>query len=255
VSLFQPIPIVSKKEARAPIAAKLTAFNKHRKTLLSRLRNECKKGPASGAFDANKSWNDLTQIAQLFFWGQDMEQDMLPSRDRVKRLNQLARALRHAHGLARRAMGDSVGDDLHRAWFAQKNISLISVNQIDKDGSSILTRTADEIKEAVASLTTLEAAVRAAAATIDVPSATGRPSLLPRDCIQGLARAYRSNTGSKPGRGAGPFADFASEFMVAVGQTGFSRRSLIDAIQDAHPRFKHSWFDENIREPYCRERT
>ena len=229
-------------EAQAPIAAKLTVFNKHRKTLLNRLRNGCKKGPASAAFDANKSWNDLTQIAQLFFWDQVMKQDMLPTRDRIKRLNRLAIALRQAHGLARRAMGDSVGDDLYRAWFAQKNISLISANQIDKDGSSILTRTANEIKEAVASLATLEAAARAAATTTDVLSKKGRPALLPRGCIQGLARVYRSSTGSKPGRGAGPFADFAYEFMIAVGQTG-DHESLTGAMQDAHRQFTPSWFD------------
>jgi hypothetical protein len=98
------------------------------------------------------------------------------------------------------------------------------------------------MKEMATALAKLETVARAAAAN-DKPDKAGRPTLLPRDCIQGLARVYRSSTGSKPGRGNGPFADFASEFAKAVGKTGFSRRSLIDAIQDAHLRFAPSWFD------------
>ena len=43
----------------------------------------------------------------------------------------------------------------------------------------------------------------------------------------------------------GPFADFAYEFMTAVGQTGFDYGSLTDAIQDAHQKFNPSWFDDD----------
>jgi hypothetical protein len=242
VSLFQPIPIIGK--AQAPVAAQLAEFEKHKSNLLNKLQNGCKKSRSkSDPFDADKSWDELTQLVQLFFWGQLKGQDTLPTRDRIKRLRQLTRALRQAHGLTRRAISDGVGDDLYRARIVQKNISLISADQIDKDGSSILTRIADEIKEMVDALATLETMSHAAATSADVLSKTGRPALLPRDCIQGLARVYRSSTGSKPGRGAGPFADFASGFALAVGKTGFSRRSLIDAIQDAHLQFRPSWFD------------
>jgi hypothetical protein len=235
------------KDGRAPIAfpEKMAAFDQHKKILLANLL-KVHKGK-SETFDADKSWRDLTQLARLYFWGQDMEQNALPPRERIKRLHQLAKALRQAHGLTQRAIGDSVGDDLYRAWFAQKKISAISIIQIDEidkdDGSSIVTRIADEIKEMAETLATLKTVSHAAATAADVLSKGGRPVLLPRDCIQGLTRVYRTRTGAKPGRGAGPFADFAAGFALAVGKTGFSRRSLIDAIQDAHLQFRPSWFD------------
>jgi hypothetical protein len=244
MSLFSPVPIVSKKAARAPIAAKLAAFKKHKQDLLNALQNGCKSGRKSEPFDTDKSWDDLTQLAQLYFWGQVMERNALSTRERINRLRHLSRALRQALGVTRRAISDSIGSDLYRAWFVKKNIPLTSALQIDKDGSSVLTRSADEINEMVEALARLEAISRAAAATADVPSNIGRPVLLPRDCIQGLARVYRTSTGAKPGRGAGPFAEFAYKFMTAVGQTGFEYESLPDAIQDAHRAFKPSWFDE-----------
>jgi hypothetical protein len=214
-----------------------------KKVLLANLLKVHKK---SAPFDGGKSWRDLTQLARLYFCGQAMEQNVLSPRERIKRLRQLARTLRQAHGLTQRAMSDSIGDDLYRAWFAL-NISPISVIQIDEidkdDGSSILTRIADDIKQMAKALARLKTLSHAAATATDVLSKGGRPVLLPRDCIQGLARVYRTSTGAKPGRGAGPFVDFASGFAVAVGKTGFSRRSLIDAVQDAHLQFRPSWFD------------
>jgi hypothetical protein len=175
-----------------------------------------------------------------------MEQHALPKRERVKRLHQLAKTLREAHGLTQRAMRDNLGDELFRAWFTLKMISIEQIDEIDRDGSSIVTRVTDEIKEMTGSLARLEAISRAAAASANVLSKTGRPTLLPRDCIQGLARIYRTSTGATPGRGSGPFADFAYEFMIAVGQTDFDYRSLTGAIQESHQQIKPSWFDEKM---------
>jgi hypothetical protein len=242
MSIVEPIPIVSEKEAHAAIEAKLVAFNNNKNDLLKVLRDGCKSGPTSKPFDADKSWNEITCLARLYFWGKVMKQNTMPTRDRIKRLRHLAKALRNAHGLARRAIGDGVGDDLYCAWFTHKEPPRSAI-KIEKDGSSILTRMADEIKEAVVALEKLKVVSDAALAAIDTQSNTGRPMLLPRDCIQGLARVYRNGTGLKPGRGDGPFAEFAYHFMVAVGQTDFDYRSLIDAIQDAHQRFKPSCFD------------
>jgi hypothetical protein len=249
MSLFNPIPTVSKQAACAPIAKQLAAFEEHKQTLLDILQHGRKIGPNFKSFDADKSWNDITLVAHLYFGGQVTEQNALPTRERIKRLHQLAKALRQADGLTQRAIRDGLGEELYRAWFAKKNISPIFAVKIDsavsfgKDGSSPLTRIADDIKEMVEALATL-ATLSDAAAAADVPSKTGRPALLPRFCIQGLARVYRSSTGAKPGRGAGPFADFAYEFMIAVGQTDFEYVSLTDAIQDAHRLSKPSWFDE-----------
>ena len=190
----------------------------------------------------------LNSLTNIFGVG-SRSKTHVSTRKTIKQLQGLSTALRKAHGLTQRAMRDGVADELFKAWFVRKNISPISAvridlaTPIDKDGSSVLTRTADKIKDMTEALATLAALSHTAATIADVPSTGGRPPLLPKECLQGLARVYRGSTGSKPGRGAGLFADFAYEFAVAVGKKGFSRRSLIDAIQDAHLRIKPSWFD------------
>ena len=245
MSLFSPIVPQKDADAHAPIAKQLADFEEHKQTLLNALQKGRKIGRNSEAFDADRSWDDIARLARHYFWGRLMEHSALSTRETIKRLQQLSNALRKAHGLTRRAIGDGVADELFRAWFVQKNISPISAVRaatINNEGSS-LARVADNIKGMVEALATLAALSHTAATIADVPSKGGRPELLPRDCIQGLARVYRTSTGAKPGRGAGPFADFAAGFALAVGKTGFSRRSLIDAIQDAHLQFKPSWFD------------
>jgi hypothetical protein len=250
MSLFSPIPIVSKEAAFAPIAEQLAAFEGRKRTLLDTLQKGHKIGPNSKPFDADKSWDEITRLAHLYFWGRIAEQNAPSTRDHIKRLHQLAKALRQAHGLTQRAIRDGVGEELYRGWFGHKNISPISAAKADstvpfgEDGSSPLTRVADDIKEMVEGLATLATVSGAAATAVDVLSKTGRPALLPWFCIQGLARVYRNSTRATPGRGAGPFADFAYEFVTAVGQTG-KYESLTDAIQDAHRLSKPSWFDEN----------
>jgi hypothetical protein len=179
-----------------------------------------------------------------------VKQETMVAAECLQRLRQLAKALRHARNLVDRAMRDDVGADLFKAWLGVKQITKDSPNDfevVDEGApSSILIRAADGMKEAFAGLATLETAARAAVVAVDAPSKEGRPALLPRHCIQGLARVYRKSTGAKPGRGAGPFADFAYAFMTAVGQTGFEYGSLIDAIQEAHRQFRPSWFDEKM---------
>jgi hypothetical protein len=247
-SIFGPIPILSEKEDLAPIAKQLAAFEERKQNLLNTLQKEHKIGPNSKPFDADESWEYITDLARHYFWSGVMEHDAI-STDEIKRLQQLSTALRKAHGLTQRAIRDGIFDGFLKAWFVQKNISLISAfdlaTRFDKDGSSFLIRIVDDIKEMMEALATLAALSDTAATIADVPSKGGRPPLLPRACIQGLARVYRSSTGLKPGRGAGPFADFAYEFMTAVGQTG-EYGSLTDAIQEAHQQFEPSWFDEKM---------
>jgi hypothetical protein len=242
VSVFQPIPIVTQNGARAPIAAKMAVFEKHRKILLIKLRKECKTGPNSRPFDEGKSWRDLSQLAKLYFWSEVGNRVTLSGAERSKRLRQLATALRKARSLTDRAMKDELGDLLFIASCIEKRVGPPSAVPMETDGSSALTRLIDEIKKLAAGLTKLETIARAAA-TNDKPNKVGRSALLSRDCIQGLARVYRTSTGAKPGRGAGPFTDFVSGFALAVGKTDFTHRSLIDAIQDAHLQFTPSWFD------------
>jgi hypothetical protein len=236
------IKIEITKDGLAPIAfpEKMAAFDQHKKVLLANLRKVNSRKPEP--LDADKSWRDLTHLARLYFSWRKSEQGAMPGAERRERLHQLASALRLARGLTDRAIKDDVGIYLYKSWCAKSGIQPNLEVPVGKDGSSILTRKADEIKQMAAALATLQTIAQTALAN-DKPDKAGRSALLPRDCIQGLARVYRNSTGTKPGRGAGPFADFASEFMVAIGQTGFSHTSLIDAIQDAHRRFKPSWFD------------
>jgi hypothetical protein len=246
VSLFQPIPIVTRKVARAPIAKQLAAFEEHKQVLLDVLQKRRKVDPNSEPFDPVRSWDGIIKLAERYFGGQLTEQNAAPG-ERMKRLNQLAKALRKADGLTQRAIRDGLAEEFFRAWFAEKNISPISaVNALAvggaKDGSSLLTQIVDDIKGLMDALSRL-ATLSKVAATTEVRSKTGRPALLSRVCIQGLAHVYRSSTGTKPGRGAGPFADFAYHFMMAVGQIG-EYGSLTDAIQDAHRLVKPSWFGE-----------
>jgi hypothetical protein len=242
------IEIVERTNAwQSPIATACAAFDEHKEILLDKLRNGYKLGLKSDPFDANQSWRGLTQLAKLYFSERIMKQETMVATDCVKRLGQLERALRKARNLVDRAMRDDVGADLFRAWLGVEQITKDAPINLEGDHektSSFLIRAADGMKEAVAGLATLETAARAATVATDVLSKEGRPALLPKHCIQGLARVYRKSTGAKPGRGAGPFAEFAYEFMTAVGQTGFEYESLIDAIQDAHRLFKPSWFDE-----------
>ncbi|SHL47446.1 hypothetical protein [Bradyrhizobium lablabi] len=246
---FWDLEIVERTSAwQSPIAAECAAFDEHKNVLLDKLRNGHKLGSKSDPFDATQSWHDLHQLAKFYFL--ERTQKTMGAADTVKRLRQLARALRHARNLVSMATRDDVGADLFRAWLDTQKITkdsllILEINDKKVDVTSELIRSTDKMKEAVEGLAALETAARAAILATDVLSKKGRAPLLPRDCIQGLARVYRKSTGAKPGRGIGPFADFAYLFMTAVGQTGFDYGSLTDAIQDAHQKFKPSWFDEN----------
>ena len=220
-----------------PFPEKMVVFGEHKEALLAILRKVHRR-KSSEAFDADQSWRELTELARDYFTWQKCDENNLSARECIKRLREINRAFRQASGLARRALDDGVGDELFRARCFQKKITY-------KDGSTVLMRVVDEIKLMVEALATLEGMSQVAVNNYKPPN-TGRPTLLARDCIQRLARAYRGNTGARPGRGSGPFANFVSEFMAAVGQTDFQHASVIDAIQDAHRQFKPSWFD---REP------
>jgi hypothetical protein len=238
------VRIQTREEAYAPIAAELAAFERHKKALLDNLRNVHERGLNSESFDAEKVWCALTRLAKLYFCGETMKQETIPTGERVKRLRQLARALARARGLAEKALQDDVGGDLFRGWVAGKQLPMTLAVRSDGDGSSVATRAIDEIKNAVTDLVTLESAARTAAAAMDAPASAGRPPILPRDCIHGLARIYRSSTGLKPGRGDGPFARFVLQFIAAVGRRGCEFDSVIEAIKDAHAQRTPSAFGE-----------
>src|SRR5258705_3305795 len=104
------------------------------------------------------------------------------------------------------AMREEVRADLSNAWLNTQKITkhsplILEIEDKKVNVTSELTRSMDKMKEAVEGLTALETAARAAVLATDVLSKRGRPPLLPRDCIQGLARVYLTSTRAKPGRG------------------------------------------------------
>ena len=77
--------------------------------------------------------------------------------------------------------------------------------------------TKNEFDKVVAGLVTLEAAASRAANDL-TSSKLGTPAILPRDEIWNLAALYRDSTGSIPGAGDGPFAEFVVEALTAQGR-------------------------------------
>jgi hypothetical protein len=177
----------------------------------------------------------------MYFWWEVRKKETTPPGECFKRLRRLARALDRSHRLAARALQEDIGHDLLKAWFGGTNIPLTSVWEGSFDPTIIV----EELKRAVSAVAALEVAARTAAAANAVSPKSGRPPLLPSDCIHGLAHIYRRNTGSKPGRGAGPFASFVSAFIVAVNPPDFNfgEDSVIGAIQNAHRQHTRSMFD------------
>jgi hypothetical protein len=123
-------------------------------------------------------------------------------------------------------MQDEVGSDLVGGWSGEVNIS----PNLDQAPDA-----ADQIKEVVASLATLEAAARRAALNV-LPKA-GRPcgtGILPMEDIIALASVYQCSTGQKPIMGAGAFAQFVEKFLAAVGRGGDTAEDyVVQALKDA----------------------
>src|ERR1700730_8536646 len=198
-----PIEFILPQAAKAS-AAKLTSFAQHKTELLGILRATYQRGTMTKSFNANKSWEELTRIAGFYFKDVEFRRGAVPATRRVKRLRQIAKAL----GRARILVDETVGSDLFRGWCAAGNISPASVI-LNSDGSSVLTRVADEIEDVLANLSTLERVAHRAAD--DIRTGRGRPkgtAVLRLDCLRALAALYRASPGLKPGAGQGSFSRF-----------------------------------------------
>jgi hypothetical protein len=167
----------------------------------------------------------LTRVALWYFQRQKIEM-VLPARRR-ERLRDLKKVLGRARVLAHNAMQDDVGGDLFWGWCAEANISGSSVHVLDKDGSSVFTRTIAQIEEAVAGFAMLEAAaIRADRGPIKAGAPRGTGILTLED-ISALARVYQRSTGQKPIMGAGAFADFLEKFLIAVGREDDTKQGYV----------------------------
>jgi hypothetical protein len=228
----EPIPDAEMEELKAEIDAGLAAFEQHKISLLDHLQKMYQRGPKSEPFDAEKSWQDLTSLAGLYFWRARLKQDTVPAAHRVERLRDLARTLRRARRQAE--MRDDVGDDLFSAW-CEASVRY----DLDPTPPLTLVRLDHEFEKVIASLAALETAARRAAD--EVPNARGRPkgsAFLSRGFIEGLAGVYQNSTGSKPGAGDGPFARFVYEFLIAIGRDNIEYESVVDAIKDTKARVR-----------------
>lgn len=248
VEYGEPTPNARAEAIKAAIDANSSAFEQHKEKLLAVLRDVHKRGgPRSEPFDPDKTWRQLTSIAQLYFWRGRLRQDTMPAADRTKRLRELAKALGRARRLADKAMQDEVKAALFSAWH-HPNVRY----DVVPDGPLALVRVEDEFDKVVAGLSALEAVARRAAD--DVGTKAGRPKgtgALQKDDIEGIAAVYRDSTGSMPGSGDGPFAKFVIEVLTAMGRH-LAYESVIDAIKDAGLRAVmttnwegSSWCDEN----------
>jgi hypothetical protein len=228
----------------------LAEFKQHKKALLDMLRDVHKLGPKSKPFDEDKAWRSLTGLAGFYFRQGSVKQESMPAADRVKRLRDIIEVLERARDLISEAMQSDVGGDLYSAWceanacFREDSEDLeppltpVRINVFDP------VRTKREFDKAFANLATLEAAASRAAVDIP-PTKRGRRAILPRDEIWNLAALYRDSTGSIPGAGEGPFAEFVVEVLTAQGRynddedkgkraTGaIKHESVVDVIKDA----------------------
>jgi hypothetical protein len=234
----------SRNSAYAPVAPELARFKSHKKEILEKLHNRYQDGARTKPFNADKPWCELIRFAEMYFWGRIMKKETTLPAERFKQLRQFAKALDRAHGLAIRAMHRDIGIDIFQAWCAEAKIfaaDVISTGDLDRPVRAI-----EDIKKATEGLANLKTAAFKAAMANAVPPKGGRPALLPSEYFHGLARVYRESTGLKPGRGAGPFADFAFEVIRALHPPDFEFEydSVVGGIIDAHRLHTPSMFDD-----------
>jgi hypothetical protein len=232
--------IVQGAAAKALVAADLAAFERHKKALLENLRKVCERGHKSKPFDADKSWDQITLLAKLFFLRAiKIKQEtvtILPAR-RIERLRDIAKALGRARSMVNKAQQDDVGHDLFDAW---NDISAASGIGSNGGGRAVPFFLADEFEEVVAGLTTLEkAACKAADWWHTKPGPREGAGRLPPRYIKKLEEVYRNSTGRVPGErgGGGPFTQFVREFLDAIGQgDDITGGYVVEAIKYARKR-------------------
>jgi hypothetical protein len=76
-----------------PDDARLVEFDKHKKTLLDKLRNEYERGPKFKPFDEDKAWCSLTGLARFYFGRGSVQQKTMPAWIRRERLCDIAKHL------------------------------------------------------------------------------------------------------------------------------------------------------------------
>ena len=165
-------------ESRQSYAAQLASFEQHKTALLDILRKAHGGGPKLNQFDEQPAWRGLTRAAGWYFKRSTLKQrTLLPAR-RVERLQDLAKALSRARGIAHKAVQDDVGIDLFRGWWIETERSTIPVSDLTTLDAN-LNAVASEIEEAVKGIATLAGLQR-----------RGRPRMCPRKPVRRVDPAF-----------------------------------------------------------------
>jgi hypothetical protein len=211
------------------------AFERHRADLLAILEKVC--GRTGKPFDGQEAWAILGLYASWGYPG-DKRRMRVPTADLIKPLLKLRNALREARSMLDEVMGHGVlHPRLFWAWCDE---------QIDPDLQDMIEDQLDAgfhklAADFVAGLAALETATFRAAETLR--KRPGRPSgtgILPLCSIIELESAYQGITGQRGGAGPGPFAQFVTKFLEALGHI-ITQQSVIEAIKAAKQRQGKQW--------------
>jgi hypothetical protein len=234
--------MLSQHESKnTPFAAQLDEFRTHKEDLLAILRRVHENNGKFGPFNEGQAWYGLTRAAISYFLRNDPQRKPMLAGRRQDRLNDLAKAITRARKLTHKATQDDVGIDLFRAWHSEIDTArklahkamqddqgdlfrgwqseIHPPDSIDENGSAAITAFVTEIRSLLDNLSRLEVLVLKGSVAVKVkkgaPSGTGTLSW--HDVLK-VAHIYERGTGQKAILEAGPFAEFACQFLIAVGQ-------------------------------------
>jgi hypothetical protein len=212
---------------RALIQSSLARFDKNKEKLLQTLIDERKRGAGKAIFDTTESWEILRRMAEFYLGFEHTRENASSNAQMAKDFTNLKRKLSDARALLMK--GDvffGLVRPIFHARYTQTPLAVLKADPL------VASKILNELTETASHVRKLEmAASRAAANARGKP---GRPNsgstILPSDCIVGLARLYRDATGRVPGAGEGPFGFFLVEFLNAVGRPNLASRSVFNLI-------------------------
>jgi len=221
----------------AAIKARLKAeFDPLRDDLLAMLQKVCER--TSKPFDKEYAWDHIRFCAKRYLLEEAwVEEKRMPAADLVKLLRQLGNALREARCKLDEARHHVICGVLFGEWceahgnpdFTDPIMGLYQ-NKFDTMVAGVIARLHD-----------LEtAASRAAEQVRQKPGRPDGTGVLQHDIIIMLEAAYQNITGQRGGAGPGPFAQFVTKFLEALGRT-ITQQSVIEAIKAAKKRQGEQW--------------
>jgi hypothetical protein len=218
------------EESELEVEKRLATFAKHRKSLISILREQYERGPRTKPFDEKDAWQGLKFIAWTYLQHEaDVDETRLtmPAADRVKLLRQLGKALRAA-----RQKADEVMPIVRGHLFVEWCVANGNPDFTD----AIIERYKDRFLGVVAGVSALEQAAFQAAESIQTKRGPlSGTTALPHRFILTLESFYRNRIKQKAGAGPGPFVRFVKKVTTALGRE-LSEQSVIKAVQEAKKR-------------------